>query len=1781
MSKVDAWRKKDEEEKVTGQQQKTQSNANKPTGTTSIPKDNQGINGRTQQKSTASSLRTENNTTTFGPRREESKQNVIRQSSYNTNQSDNRTAANTEVRGSQRRNTFAQSDNSEQRQQELEQSRRDNARRYQSSLLDDVNSLPMAPSSGFNQLSNLDNYIQKNNNNFDFTGRETIGSSDHAAEDLDKILHDRDNMRQDAQRDTSTLNSLLSGAGSTALGILGDIGNLAEMTMPKKSTEGMTPDEIYDRAMSNAPSSIFNYTGRDMKSDYDAYKSYVLNRMESGDVTPDEIQKMRNLEDAFSKAPAHYLNELGGDARAINEGFAQGHEIANMAGSLAPLMLENIALGPMAESAGAAASTINNPFTRAAAVQGANLIPDVLTDTLPEVARNINDDASAGKIASDAAKNLALNEAANLGFEYAPRAVKAIANSLNGSNTAKRAVEEAVPEVAEQAAKNVPELTGNPYADIPDLNVANNANKAIADDELGALRDSIYDRMARNGADTGDAFSNLIRSSDAESLDYFNQALKDYDAVTGGTQAKQLSRLDDVVNGRLPEGISATDYGDILTNIDSIEGGLNRIRNLEGLSDLGTQRLDEAYKALDVYEETIKQGGDVKGAAKDLSKVLGSLDGQAKKIDGYDNVFSSIKGGSVRSDLYSNTGRIKRPIDLEPTSEEKAFFDELNEYIDKDLHARPANTPTPETNAVNNAIPEAGVKPDLSNNNIPEVEGPKQKVSQTYTNTGKRGGGWNEEEYTKYTDPKDYLYETKSEADSVARAEAMRAEEGREAFKERVFKEERVSSEELDGLMMEWRELTEEARAIEANGGDASQLWDESNRVFRKIREQSTNNAQALQALAKWSRNTPEGMLAEAENIVNGNVKVKNGELQNLLSKFAKNNKQQVTFTPEFQKDFLNLAEEFKKYDPDSREAKDLMGRMGRLVDSQVPKKLSQKVQTWLMDSMLGNFRTLISRNAGGNLGLAATEQVATRPLAAGIDSLVSLKTGKRTQAGFSKQAVGEYLNGMKKGIADEIHDLKTGLHTARTGENTLEDAIKSNQHVFKTKILDKFDSLVKNGLSMGDRPFYEATYAQTLGDYYRLRSKMGPDIAALTDDQFKEYAETAAHLNALAAVYQNDSKLAKGMLDLKNAIGQISQGTLGVDVLSQFSMPFVKTPANVIDRAIDYSPVGALRNTIRTIGEGGIGGANFDQNRFVNETARNIIGTGITAGGAGLAYANRMSGSYSDDADEKKAQQDAGMQEYALNVPGGVPMLGGKQVDIGWMPIVGSNLVAGAAAYDAYRNGEQGSNLDNLYAGVAAGGNELFGQAAMQGAQRLFGGSNSYNKNESLMDNAKNVVAGGFSQAIPSIARQVAQVADPYKRDVGNSNEGNYELNQILNALPYYRQNNLVPKVDSSGNPVLESQGRDIPSKIVEDMILPGRVSEVQYNRLDEEAMALSEETGNKYSYMPKAVRKNVEDESRKLTNDEWYGYQVKYGQSMTAAGEAMINNKLYANMDSAQKEAALQDIYTAVKSSINNEYKERSLTGAAKVYANEGLEAAIDYVIYGNALSDNGLTNNEKNRSLLAENGIDYVNELNRQKEEKAAINTDSNASVTQQEVIDYLNKGNYSKEEADKIWNTYKNSNSKKELQKNPNGEWELSGGSNKTSSNSKKTSSTKKADERFYTGNSTLDARIKAKQKAQQEVKANKSEEVPEVGGWSVEHNGKSYDLKNTKTYQRAQAAGWKDEDFLTHFHGSDTDNSGTITKSEAKAYIDALGGLSRKEKHDMFEILRTRKSKNPY
>jgi hypothetical protein len=884
------------------------------------------------------------------------------------------------------------------------------------------------------------------------------------------------------------------------------------------------------------------------------------------------------------------------------------------------------------------------------------------------------------------------------------------------------------------------------------------------------------------------------------------------------------------------------------------------------------------------------------------------------------------------------------------------------------------------------------------------------KVSQTYTNTGRNGNGWNEGEYGKYTDPSNYTYESASEAESVAKAEQARLDEGREAYKEARLNKDGLTHEDVDGLMMEWRETIEDARALEAEGGDASALWEESNRIFRKIQQEETHNAQALQALAKWSRNTPEGMLMEAEQIVNGKIKKPRlSASEKLLNKVMKQHRE-IEFSAEFQKKFLAEAEKLQKLDIDSREAKEIMGNLGKMVNAEIPVKLSDKVQTILMDNMLGNFRTLIARNAGGNVGLNVMEQLAERPLAAAIDSLVSLKTGVRKQAGLSVEGLKEYMQGFGKGLKDEGLDVLHGVHTARSGENTIKNAIDANHQVFKSRVGKIYDGLVKHGLSVGDRPFYEAVYKQTLGDYYRLweKGQMGDVLQSLTEKQFNEYAKLAANTNALAAVYQDNSELAKAFTGMKNDIGMLSEGLFGVDILSQFSMPFVKTPANVVNRAIDYSPLGLVRNSFRTGKE--LKAGTFDQGRFVNEAARNILGTGLMGGAAVGAKNALMTGGYSEDAEEKAAQKERGMQEFAFRYhdkDGNE-----KNMDISWIPVVGSNAVAAAAAYDAYKNGE-GNALDNLAAGAKAGAQSMFDQSFFQGMQRLFGTGETYNSDKGIGENIANVVKQGTGQAIPSLARQIAQVSDPYQRDVSNSNGGNYDLNSIIKNIPGARQALLAPKVGTNGELMLESQGRSLGHRILEDMISPGKVTEIQPDALSDEAKRLSDITGNTDAYKPKASVKKLELEEP-LTNEQIVEYEQKFGDTIDKAGKATINNSYYNSLDTESQENLLKNVYGSVKDAINHEYNGKEDNGGAKAFRSAynlagggdagtqaGIKAVIDYHM-SKALMG---TSSEWTRDLYSSGDQTKINNY---KKAKDIAKTYGQDSISENEFKIYEHKG-----------------------------------------------------------------------------------------------------------------------------------------------------------------------------
>src|SRR5699024_1819212 len=144
-----------------------------------------------------------------------------------------------------------------------------------------------------------------------------------------------------------------------------------------------------------------------------------------------------------------------------------------------------------------------------------------------------------------------------------------------------------------------------------------------------------------------------------------------------------------------------------------------------------------------------------------------------------------------------------------------------------------------------------------------------------------------------------------------------------------------------------------------------------------------------------------------------------------------------------------------------------------------LPSSNKDKLVSLLMDNMLGNFRTLVARNAGGNALFAIPEGVRQQLIEAPLDAITSLFTKSRTTYFSPIKKTGAWFKGLGKVTADTPSGIRHGVHAARSGK---QNSVRSQQRTFLNKGLGRLGNLYDAGvgtmLEIGDRPFYEATYA-------------------------------------------------------------------------------------------------------------------------------------------------------------------------------------------------------------------------------------------------------------------------------------------------------------------------------------------------------------------------------------------------------------------------------------------------------------------------------------------------------------------------------------------------------------------------------------------------------------------------------------------------------------------------------------------------------------------------------
>ena len=631
---------------------------------------------------------------------------------------------------------------------------------------------------------------------------------------------------------------------------------------------------------------------------------------------------------------------------------------------------------------------------------------------------------------------------------------------------------------------------------------------------------------------------------------------------------------------------------------------------------------------------------------------------------------------------------------------------------------------------------------------------PEQKVSKVSSNTFANSTIFNDAEKQSakiFDQDGDALYDVVTEKQSLDNAR-QRLDTDYDGEVRDLPNKPNFSGEDNDTAMGILSRKLEEAR----QSGDYSEV----NKWAKLIKEKGTEGGQLVQSFAKYSR-TPEGVIVQGQREIDAAVKLLKKTNPKQLAKWQKKGYFQWTDADaQRSADYMQQAVDAGL---DTQQGRTLEAKAMEVIADKMPVTAKNKIVSLLMDNMLGNFRTLITRNAGGNAMFSVPEAIRENFVAAPIDKLVSLKTKARTTyaSPFAKSKA--WAGGAKKGVSEMVSDIKSGVHTARSGENT---SWQAQQKTFRDKGLGKlgnaYDSFVGSMLEAGDRPFYEAAFAAKMTDLEKARSQ-GKLTKDFQGKDFDTYAPQVARQAALEAVFQNNGTVAQAFSNIATGLGKLSKGTLGTASLQQSALPFTKTPGNLVERAIEYSPFGVLKNAVQTGHEKRTG--TFNQQRFVTETSRNIVGSAIFALAGSLVASGMLRGALPDDKDEAEALKNAGEQAYSIRI-------GDKNYSYSWIPVIGPAL-AGAADFYQTMN-DMDSNKAAAVWNAAEGylNSAIFEQSSLSGLPDLFGGSYS-----TPIEGIGKTFASLPSQMVPSLVRQVATATDPYERQTyvkGNTIESN-----------------------------------------------------------------------------------------------------------------------------------------------------------------------------------------------------------------------------------------------------------------------------------------------------------------------------------------------------------------------------------------------------------------------
>lgn len=573
-------------------------------------------------------------------------------------------------------------------------------------------------------------------------------------------------------------------------------------------------------------------------------------------------------------------------------------------------------------------------------------------------------------------------------------------------------------------------------------------------------------------------------------------------------------------------------------------------------------------------------------------------------------------------------------------------------------------------------------------------------------------------------------------------------------------------------------------------------------------------------------------------------------------------------------------------------------------IADQIPSTLLDKWTALRYVNMLGNLKTQV-RNLTGNVGMKLIN-MANNTVASWMESISSKASGgkiNRTRSAI----VGKDLKRAARADFENVRQEALGdakFSVENPSANAFYQGVKEKQRVFKTGLLEayrKATNWAMNNEHFGDEAFIRSAYTRSLAGYLKANNVTAEQFSDESwrngHREFVDQAREFAVKDAQEQTFRDHNTFS----DWISRIGRRPDTPKAIQTLSAGMMPFRRTPANVLVRAEEYSPLGLLNTAYLSAqkaasetnlteargpgikgmaGEFARSGQDVTANDIINSLSKSLTGTGIFVLGMALANMGLLRGGPDDD--EKQAEFDelTGHQDYSIELPNGLSFT------IDWLTPAAMPLLMGAQLEKIREDGDV--TLKDLETSLLSIADPMIQMSMLQGVNDTMDSIKFSDDNlgqiavstalDYLTQGLTNTLVGQVRRSISgdntmTYVDKNSIIPDWLQRELGSASKKSF--------TPAYNQ---VPYIDAWGR--TEETG-DFFERLVNNTLNPSYISQIDVDDVEQELQRVYDATGE--SVFPSRAEKKITYAGieKELTADEYTRYATLLGKTLLASGE------------------------------------------------------------------------------------------------------------------------------------------------------------------------------------------------------------------------------------------------------------------------------------------------------